>query len=571
MHCPGASFFKLSGLFLTLALPLVASLSEVATCAPSTDKTENVCEHFAANLFSLVFVSNPDDMAPGNDTGGGVILKDVDIPKKKDFKKRMDPFLGRPINLHLMTEIRKEVVLYYREHRIPMVEAIIPSEQDITDGRLYVVILRGKLGKVRVDGGSDALKEKLQKCIRSQKGEMIDARKMQDDLEWLNKDPFRSVDLIYERGEKLSSTDAILKVKEKIPFSVYSGYENSGYQIAGDSRWTTGFNWGHLWWQDHELNAQFRFASPLDQLWSIAANYIAPLPWRDTIVVFGNYIRIHPNMSQDFNNTLPPTTESRGKSWQTSCRYNFALPRIGDLTHTFVFGYDFKRTNNFLIYALIPFYRQDVDISQFLLRYEGQVTDCLGFTAFGASLFLSPGSMTAFNRNFYFEIERPGARAFYIYGTLNGDRKFYLPKDFSYVMSALIQLTGYKLMPSEQILLGGQFTVRGYKENAIIGDRGFLLKNEVHTCPWHFFKNKKFKDDLHFLAFIDLGYTASADKSVNKTSSAFLMSLGPGLRYMIKDYVNVRIDYGVQLKSLSELRVGKPGHGRFHSGIFISF
>ena len=522
-------------------------------------------------LNSLVFVSEPNDVRSTTLIEPGIIIQHVDVPNAKSFQKKMKKYLGRPIDSEMMEEIRKEVVLFYRGQRISLIDSFIPAGQDVTNGRLYVLVLRGKLGEVRVEGGSVALQTKILKCIRSKQGDVIDSGKMQDDLEWLNKDPFRSIDLIYQRGEKLSATDAIFHVQEKTPFSVYAGYEYSGYQIAGYSRWTAGFNWGHLWWQDHELNAQFRSASEMDQLWSIAANYIAPLPWRDTLEVFGNFVYTHPDVEKNFPNALPPDSESHGKSWQTSLRYTFALPRIGNMTHELVFGYDFKRTNNFLIYALIPVYRQDIDVSQFLLRYQGKATDCLGFTSFGCSVFFSPGGMSAFDHNVYYEIERPGARCTYIYGIINGDRKFYLPKDCSFVMSLLVQLSETQLMPSEQLLLGGQFTIRGYKENAIIGDRGFLLKNEFQTCSWHLITKKKVKDDLHFLAFLDMGFTGSADKNVNKTNNAFLVSVGPGVRYMIQDHVNIRMDYGVQLKSLSELRLDRAGHGRFHTGVFISF
>jgi hemolysin activation/secretion protein len=519
----------------------------------------------ASKLSSLVFISVVDDIS-AKPTDHGVFIQNVDVPDPEMFQKKMQRFVDQPISQDLMNEIIKETILYYREHQIPIMEAIIPAGQDITDGCLYVMILRGRLDNVRAEGGSDELNERVRKCIRTQKDEIIDSVKMQDDLEWLNKDPFRTVDLIYERGEKLSATDVILKIKESVPVSVYAGYENSGYQIAGPARWTAGFNLGHLWRHDHELNGQFRSAAQFEQLWSVAANYIAPLASRDTLVIFGNYIHVHPPLIANFGSSVPPGTESYGKSWQVSGRYNLSLQRWGNLTHTFVFGYDFKRTNNFLVYALIPFYWQTVDISQFLLRYEGQVTDCLGFTALGISMVMSPGGMTAYNHNKYYEIEQPGARSSYLYFMFNGDRKFVF-SHCSYLINLLVQVSVRSLLPSEQLLLGGQFTIRGYKENAIIGDRGFLLKNELQSSPWHFFKN----DDLHFLAFVDMGYTGSADKNVNKTSSAFLMSVGPGVRYMIKDYVNIRADYGVQLKSLGNLIIGKPGHGRFHAGIFISF
>ena len=252
-------------------------------------------------------------------------------------------------------------------------------------------------------------------------------------------------------------------------------------------------------------------------------------------------------------------------------RYYFELPLIFKCySQEVTFGYDFRRTNNFLSFAGSMLYDNYIDISNFVIRYEGKVSGEFFNTGFGFTNYISPGNMSRYNKDKYYAVERTGAKCNFWFGLFNIDTVVALPKNYSWVMSCLAQVASGKLLPSQQMSLGGHITVRGYKENEVIGDRGVLLKNELRTCPIKFLSGK-FQSQLQFLGFVDFGYANQIDQNIMNRNSAILTSVGPGLRLNYKDVVTVVCDYGIQLKEVHGRYFNQGMVSKFYTSVFVSF
>ncbi len=466
-----------------------------------------------------------------------VVINNVDIPKPDEFKKRVKRFIGQPITIERLDQIKIFVINYFRKNGYPLVGVNIPVGQDITDGDVYVIIRVAKLGKVEVQGARYFSKERIKKQVRLKPNEKISTNKVVEDLEWLNDNPFRNVSAIYQAADNLNQTDVILNVEDKFPFRVYVGYENSSYTIAGSSRFMGGFNLGNLFRLDQQLNFQFMSAKKINDWWAVAGNYVIPLPWKNILKFLASYSKAVSD-EQQFQNVT-------GKGWTTAFRYEVPLPIIGNLSHDFIFGFDFKRTNNFLLYADNLVFNKFIDIAQFLIKYQGTYDDKFGVTSFELSAFYSPGSLTKNNKSSKFQIERDGAKSDYGYIDLDIERITRLKADLSWVVNFLGQLSFSKLLLSEQLSLGGNFTIRGYMENEVTGDSGILLKNEIRF-PNVRFRKKNLKNALQFLAFLDYGFVKNVDKNIVQSSKS-LLSVGPGVRFNMSTYLTVRFDYGFQL------------------------
>ena len=187
------------------------------------------------------------------------------------------------------------------------------------------------------------------------------------------------------------------------------------------------------------------------------------------------------------------------------------------------------------------------------------------------NLVLSPGKMTKNNTSKAFSIEREGAKSNYAYFRFGFDRKTYLIKNFSWNLEGLFQLSTGKLMPSEAFSVGGYRTVRGYQENAVIGDKGFLIKNELYFPPINFNLKQNFPCTLNFLGFIDLGWADDVDKSVMDKHAAILASIGPGFRFEASRFLNIRFDYGWQLKGINDRFFEKAWDSAMHLGVMVGF
>ncbi len=173
-----------------------------------------------------------------------------------EYKKVLEPFLKKKITNQLLTELTRELVLFMRSENHPVVDVIVP-EQDITNGVLQILIKVSKIGEILIKGNKWFSNEIISNSFHSQKGVLIDGKLIKEDLNWINRNPFRQVDFIFSEGINEWETDLTMEVNDKLPFRSYAGYENNGNELTGFDRYFIGVNWGNAWKKDHQLNYQF--------------------------------------------------------------------------------------------------------------------------------------------------------------------------------------------------------------------------------------------------------------------------------------------------------------------------
>ena len=109
--------------------------------------------------------------------------------------------------------------------------------------------------------------------------------------------------------------------------------------------------------------------------------------------------------------------------------------------------------------------------------------DKVGQTSFGLEVYYRATIKTRTDNDSDFNQLRVNASADYFYGRLNIERSPASRTDFPYVLRGWGQLSSDRLLPSEEIALGGFSTVRGYDERVVIGDNGIIINNELRTPP----------------------------------------------------------------------------------------
>ena len=114
--------------------------------------------------------------------------------------------------------------------------------------------------------------------VRLHPGDEIESTRLNEDLNWLNTNPFRQVNVAFKQGEELALTDLELQVDDRLPLRGYFGYENSGTRFTGENRLLAGFNWGNAFGLDHQLNYQYSTDIEFDLVKAHSASYLAPLP-----------------------------------------------------------------------------------------------------------------------------------------------------------------------------------------------------------------------------------------------------------------------------------------------------
>jgi hemolysin activation/secretion protein len=125
-----------------------------------------------------------------------------------------------------------------------------------------------------------------------------------------------------------------------------------------------------------------------------------------------------------------------------------------------------------------------------------------------------------------------------------------LSNDNLLITQAEIQLTPNGLLPSQQFVIGGGQSVRGYRQNARAGDNGvrFMLEDRITVQ-----KDNNGNALFQVAPFFDLGYVWNVDDNPNSLQrQTFLTSMGLGVLWQMLPHLNLRLDYGFPLINLDD-------------------
>ena len=533
--------------------PLAPLDPEASPTAPDSDKV------LVPSLRGLRLVDKAEKVVPNGVSRTGVMLNGLSVIDAPPMKSRLGKFLGKPFTRAKMHELTKIIVTWYRAHNRPVVDVALP-EQDISTGVVQVVVTESVVGKVKVEGNKWFSESRIRESLRLNEGDIIDSRKLQQDMAWINTNPFRRVDAVFARGENVGTTDITLKTQDRFPLRPYVAYDNSGSSATGRNRWSLGANWGDAFGLDQQLAYQFTSS---DDFWEAngtpfanagspsfmahALNYSIPLPWRDRVDVFGAYERQKPDLGPYFGQI--------GEGGQAGFRYVHLLPSLSWLTSEVQGGFDYKTTNNNLGFGGTQIYASTTDVDQLDLTYKGTEADPYGQLAITNDAVYSPGNLTGDNTSTAFLHSGAAyAQDHYYYDRVELTRFTPLPwYDMSWVARVMGQISSGNLLPSERLSAGGMNSVRGYNENAAMGSEGFIISQELRSpvfSPSKLLSARDVGDKAQMVTFWDYAHVANNITQPNEASSTQLQGIGVGLRYAYDPYFTLRADYGYQLVRL---------------------
>jgi len=114
-----------------------------------------------------------------------------------------------------------------------------------------------------------------------------------------------------------------------------------------------------------------------------------------------------------------------------------------------------------------------------------------------------------------------------------------------------LQFASGPMLGSQQFVIGGGQSVRGYRQNARAADSGWRFSIEDR---WTVRRNEAGRSLLQLAPFFDAGLVWNDRNNPNALSSdkRFLAGVGLGLLWQPLPTLNVRVDYGVPLVGISD-------------------
>ena len=146
----------------------------------------------------------------------------------------------------------------------------------------------------------------------------------------------------------------------------------------------------------------------------------------------------------------------------------------------------------------------------------------------------------------------PDAEFFAWRGQVQWLRQLSSSSNINLLLRSDLQLSSDELVPLERFSLGGVESVRGYRQDALLGDNGLFASAEVRI-PVYRWSNRQ--SSISAIPFIDFGTTWSngdnSDDDFDRDEDT-LASFGVGLQLDLSNTLRARIDYGIPLLELND-------------------
>jgi len=482
---------------------------------------------------------SPSDAMLGVQSKGVVLLE-----RNREFLNLLEKnYVGLPMTRQIISSLKQEIIDFYEKQNQPFASVSIPK-QNFSNGVLQVIVEEAKLGEIRVEGNRYFTGKDLSSYIQTKPGSAIVTKDVVQDVAWMNQNPFRKTDVLFVPGRQPGTADLELATVDRWPYRVYVGSDNTGTISTARDRLFFGFDFGKTVLKDSQVAYQFSFSPNWNRFYAHTVSARVPCPWRHVAIFYGGYSQVEPSLDVDGE-------KEKGTAWQVDGRYRIPFMRDCSAMQEFIFGYDFKETDNRVRDHGHTTFRETVDINQFMLGYELGYSTKHSKLTFVIEGFGNPGGITTKNHTSDYEKFRSGAKAQYAYLKMvhsfakKTSGGWWLSYDFS------AQLSSTNLLPSEQFTLTGYNAVRGFEERILNVDNAALINLSVECPHWSpaktFGWTKKIEDDFYLLAFFDGGFGCSHTGNSDGKKWKSLGSIGPGMRYQFSRYVTGRLDYGFQL------------------------
>ncbi|MEC5343326.1 ShlB/FhaC/HecB family hemolysin secretion/activation protein [Brenneria populi] len=447
---------------------------------------------------------------------------------KADLRRR---YQNRCLNLTDINHAVRETTNHYLTHGYITSRAYL-QEQDLAGGTLTISVSEGTLEAIELDGETPPA---LDMAFPGLTGRILNLRDLEQGMEQLNRLPSQQITIDIQPGKQPGSAIAVLKrAPHTLPVEFSIAADNSGQKSTGREQLSASLaldnplRLADRWWLTAGRDGAFshRYGSRALSgglslpygYWTLAYQYA----WND----FFQPIPIG-------NNAYPYT----GQSAAHRLSINNTLYRDGKQKLALEGALNRRRTENRLAGERLGVNSPTLSSASVGLNYSASLAG--GYFTFNPVL--SRGLRAWSATNDAGELPRAEFRKL----ALSASYFYPLAPSLYFLASAYGQTTPDNLYAGERISLGGEYSVRGFKEQTLTGNRGLYWRNELN---WSF-ATLPLLGDLSLTAALDSGWiagqTGQADGG-NMTGAALGLSAA-------SRRINQAISLGVPLHFPHEL------------------
>ena len=162
-------------------------------------------------------------------------------------------------SVNQLQEVANRVADSYRGHGLILAQAVIPA-QDVVRGVVNILILEGALGDVRFEGQKMYAAKTLARPFRPLLARPVRKDDMESALLYLTDYPGLSAFGVFQAGERIGTTDLVVKTQHEERFTLDSTLDNQGSQFSGEYRANIGLTINDPLGQADKLNVYGLYA-----------------------------------------------------------------------------------------------------------------------------------------------------------------------------------------------------------------------------------------------------------------------------------------------------------------------
>lgn len=466
------------------------------------------------------------------------------------------PYTDRTLTTEDLERLRLALTLLYINNGYITSGAVIP-DQDVQDGVIQLQIIEGTLSRIDVEGNSwlrqSYVSDRLSLGVRPP----LRLAPIQERLQFLQRDPrIERINAELRPGDQRGESVLSVKVRETRPWKVWLDFNNYQTPVVGAERGLMTLAHHNVTGNGDPFLLTYGGSAGVHPI--IDTSYTLPLNRYDTSFI-AHYRRNDFVVVSDQFRFLDLNSESE------IIGFTLRHPVYRTLSNEIAVAVTGEHLYNKLTSVL-----DSVGGTQLLIPGSSDT----GVSAVSALRFIqeyvhrTSTSVISARSRFSVGLDvldattnagpLPDGRFFSWLGQLQGIRRFDDWWGMQLLGQMIVQLANDRLFPLEQIPVGGRFSVRGYRENTLIRDNGFIFSLESRFPVIRYATGEPL---LQFAQFVDVGrgWQAKGDTPDPHT----LASVGLGLRWTVLPRERARFElyWGVPLNHVPHPSGNLQDHG----------
>ena len=410
-------------------------------------------------------------------------LKGADSLSDREKSRLLAPYMGRCLGVPQLNELLKVITDHYIEKGLVTSRAYLP-QQDLSDGRLQVLVVEGRLEGLKGADGSQLSDRELAMAFPGKAGELVNLREIEQMVDQLNRLPSNQAQMELAPGEQVGGSDILVKNSPQKPWRIGLSRNNAGQRSTGEQQWNTTLDWdnplgladqlmlrgGHDAMTDHQHtsnNAMLYYNLPWGW-WNFSYTY-SQSEYRSQIAANG----------YNFKQT--------GDSENHQLRAERVIHRDAVSKTSLSSGLSYLRTNNFIEDSQLKLSSNRISEAQFGINHGRRVGSA--FVNLDLGMQQGIGAFDAQGKSDDFP-GAPDAR----YRKYTATATYLQPfkvwgESFTFTSLMTGQRSEDVLFSPQRTSLGGQSSIRGYKDQTLSGDSGGYWRNDLRwsrpvTLAW---------------------------------------------------------------------------------------